>query len=131
MHAELWLVRAHLHYPISMLDLFIAMQDGDGWDVQRLKGELQALLLAMHDRMQSMETVQEQQNAAIQVHTQEACPSSLCLPRRGGLCTTLYAHQSLMPASTPWPCMRMKEHSSQGHSYAGPDEGPGGFDRAV
>ncbi|CAK0735032.1 hypothetical protein CVIRNUC_000518 [Coccomyxa viridis] len=44
----------------------LAPEDGDGWDVQRLKGELQALLLAMHDRMQSMETVQEQQNAAIQ-----------------------------------------------------------------
>ena len=53
------------------------MQDGDGWDVQRLKGELQALLLAMHERMQSMETVQEQQNAAIQVsHTK----SMSCLP---------------------------------------------------
>ena len=53
---------ADLHVALST-----AMQDGDGWDVQRLKGELQALLLAMHDRMQSMETVQEQQNAAIQV----------------------------------------------------------------
>ncbi len=33
----------------------------------RLKGELQALLLAMQERIQSLETVQEQQDSAIQV----------------------------------------------------------------
>jgi len=35
--------------------------------VARLKGELQALLLAMQERIQSLEVVQEQQNSAIQV----------------------------------------------------------------
>lgn len=43
------------------------MQEGDGRDVARLKGELQALLLAMQERIQSLEVVQEQQDSAIQV----------------------------------------------------------------
>lgn len=42
-------------------------QEEDGRDVARLKGELQALLLAMQERIQSLETVQEQQDSAIQV----------------------------------------------------------------
>ena len=42
-------------------------QEGDGGDVARLKGELQALLLAMQERIQSLEAVQEQQDSAIQV----------------------------------------------------------------
>ena len=43
------------------------LQEGDGRDVARLKGELQALLLAMQERIQSLEVVQEQQDSAIQV----------------------------------------------------------------
>ncbi len=42
-------------------------QAEDGGAVARLKGELQALLLAMQERIQSLETVQEQQDSAIQV----------------------------------------------------------------
>ena len=45
-------------------------QEGDGGDVARLKGELQALLLAMQERIQSLEAVQEQQDSAIQVTLQ-------------------------------------------------------------
>jgi hypothetical protein len=49
------------------------LQEDDGGDVARLKGELQALLLAMQERIQSLEVVQEQQNSAIQVVHQSLC----------------------------------------------------------
>ncbi len=42
-------------------------QEVDGQDVKELKQELLALLLAMYDRIQSLELVQEQQNSAIHV----------------------------------------------------------------
>lgn len=35
--------------------------------MRELKGELLALMLAMHERIQSLEILQEQQNSAIQV----------------------------------------------------------------
>jgi len=45
--------------------------------VARLKGELQALLLAMQERIQSLEVVQEQQNSAIQVILSHLLPKSM------------------------------------------------------
>jgi hypothetical protein len=45
----------------------------DGQDVSALKQELLALLLAMYDRIQSLEVVQEQQNSAIQVTGPSLC----------------------------------------------------------
>lgn len=50
-----------------MKSMALHLQADDGGDVARLKGELQALLLAMQERIQSLEVVQEQQNSAIQV----------------------------------------------------------------
>lgn len=43
------------------------VQEGDGADVARLKGELQALLAAMQERLHGLERIQDQQNYAIQV----------------------------------------------------------------
>ena len=48
-------------------------QEEDGGDVARLKEELQALLLALQERIQSLEVVQEQQDSAIQVNSLVAC----------------------------------------------------------
>lgn len=46
------------------------VQDSDREDVGELKQELLALMLAMHERIQSLEVLQDQQNLAIQV-----CPA--------------------------------------------------------
>jgi hypothetical protein len=43
-------------------------QESDQQDVRELKEELLALLSAVYERIQSLEAVQEQQDAAIQVH---------------------------------------------------------------
>lgn len=46
------------------------VQESDREDVGDLKQELLALMLAMHERIQSLEVLQDQQNSAIQ-----ACPA--------------------------------------------------------
>ena len=43
------------------------VQESDREDVGELKQELLALMLAMHERIQSLEVLQDQQNLAIQV----------------------------------------------------------------
>ena len=65
-------------------------QEEDGRDVARLKGELQALLLAMQERIQGLETVQEQQDSAIQVSNLMRFPVTAGSPRKDYCYSTLY-----------------------------------------
>lgn len=51
------------------MTLAACAQEGEGREVGALKGELLALLTAMQERLQALERVQDQQNAAIQART--------------------------------------------------------------
>ena len=111
---------------LSML-FSIGAQENERGDVRELKQELLALMLAMHQRIQSLETLQDQQNSAIQVHQWPAWPGPEYLSQQRGSALSLKRCMS-RDAGAARHC-RMVFDSGVCNAHAGLDEGPGSLDR--